>query len=126
METFFMSNKTILVVEDEPIIGMELREYLEMAGYKVPDVVRNADSVMPSVIKNSPDLIIMDIYLKSFIDGIDAAQRVKMIKDTPIIFLTAYPNDSIKKKAMTVKPAAYLLKPINDDELLGEIKKVLD
>ncbi len=120
-----MSERTILIVEDEPIIGMELREYLESAGYAVPTVVRNADSVMPSVLKYKPDLIIMDIYLKSFIDGIDAAQRVKMVKDTPIIFLTAYPNEAIRKKAMTVKPAAYLLKPINDDELLGEIKKVL-
>jgi CheY-like chemotaxis protein len=118
--------KTILIVEDEPIIGMELQETLEKAGYKVPDIVRNADGVMPSVIKNSPDLIIMDIYLKSFIDGIDAAQRVKMINDTPIIFLTAYPNDSIRKKAMTVKPAAYLLKPIRDEELQRKIKEVLE
>ncbi len=121
-----MSEKTILIVEDEPIIGMELRESLEQAGYTVPAVVRNADSVMPAVISHNPDLIIMDIYLKSFIDGIDAAQRVKMMKDTPVIFLTAYPNDSIRKKAMSVKPAAYLLKPINDDDLLKEIRKVLE
>lgn len=124
METL-MTDKTILIVEDEPIIGMELQESLISAGYTVPEVVRNADSVMPSVIKHSPDLIIMDIYLKSFIDGIDAAQRVKMVKDTPIIFLTAYPNESIKKKALTIKPAAYLLKPIQDDLLQKEIENVL-
>jgi CheY-like chemotaxis protein len=63
--------------------------------------------------------------LKSFIDGIDAAQRVKMMKDTPIIFLTAYPNDAIRKKAMTIKPAAYLLKPIRGEELQMKIKEVL-
>jgi len=120
-----MMDKTILIVEDEPIIGMELQESLEKAGYRIPEVVRNADSVMPSVIKHNPDLIIMDIYLKSFIDGIDAAQRVKMMKDTPIIFLTAYPNESIRKKAMTIKPAAYLLKPIQDEQLRNEIKKII-
>ncbi|MDC7234174.1 MAG: response regulator [Spirochaetales bacterium] len=120
-----MSEKRILIVEDEPIIGMELQESLEQAGYSVPEVVRNADGVMPAVIKYNPDLIVMDIYLKSFIDGIDAAQRVKMMKETPIIFLTAYPNDSIRKKAMTINPAAYLLKPIEDSKLLGEIQKVL-
>jgi two-component system, response regulator PdtaR len=124
METL-MTEKTILIVEDEPIIGMELQESLEKAGYRVPEVVRNADSVMPAVIMNKPDLIIMDIYLKSFIDGIDAAQRVKMMKDTPIIFLTAYPNESIRRKAMTIKPAAYLLKPIHHEVLQKEIKKVL-
>jgi len=120
-----MTGKTILIVEDEPIIGMELQESLEKIGYFVPEVVRNADGVMPSVIKHDPDLIIMDIYLKSFIDGIDAAQRVKMMKDTPIIFLTAYPNDSIRRKAMTIKPSAYLLKPVRDEELYKQIKDVL-
>ena len=119
-----MTEKTILIVEDEPIIGMELQESLENAGYRIPEVVRNADSVMSAVIKHKPDLIIMDIYLKSFIDGIDAAQRVRMMNDTPIIFLTAYPNESIRRKAMIIKPAAYLLKPIQDEALLKEIKKV--
>ena len=120
-----VASKTILIVEDEPIIGMELQESLSMEGYNVPEVVQNADSVMPSVIKHKPDLVIMDIYLKSFIDGIDAAQRIKMMKDTPIIFLTAYPNESIRKKAMTIKPAAYLLKPIKMKDLKAEIDKVL-
>ena len=118
-------DKKILIVEDEPIIGMELQESLTNAGYQVPEVVQSADGVMPAVAKHNPDLIIMDIYLKSFIDGIDAAQRVKMMKDTPIIFLTAYPNESIRKKAMTVKPAAYLLKPIKDEELKKHIDSVL-
>lgn len=120
-----MSEKTILVVEDEPIIGMELQESLENSGYIVPEVVKNADQVLPAVIKHSPDLILMDIYLKSFIDGIDAAQRVKMIKDIPIIFLTAYPNEDIKKKAMTIKPAAYILKPVRNDELHNKIEEIL-
>jgi CheY-like chemotaxis protein len=120
-----VASKTILIVEDEPIIGMELQESLSLEGYNIPEVVQNADGVMPSVIKHKPDLVIMDIYLKSFIDGIDAAQRIKMMKDTPIIFLTAYPNETIKKKAMTVKPAAYLLKPIRMEDLITEIEGAL-
>jgi CheY-like chemotaxis protein len=67
----------------------------------------------------------MDIYLKSFIDGIDAAQRVKMMKQIPIIFLTAYPNETIKKKAMSINPDAYLLKPIQDEELQQHVEEVL-
>ena len=120
-----MTDKKILIVEDEPIIAMELQESLQAAGYRVPEIVRNADDVLPSVMKNNPDLIIMDIYLKSFIDGIDAAQRVKMMKQVPIIFLTAYPNETIKKKALSIKPDAYLLKPIRDEELHQSVKEVL-
>jgi len=120
-----MKNKKILIVEDEPIIAMEMQESLQSVGYIVPEIVRNADDVLPSVMKHSPHLVIMDIYLKSFIDGIDAAQRIKVLKDTPIIFLTAYPNEVIRKKAMCVKPEAYLLKPIQDEELQRHIERVM-
>ena len=120
-----MPQKKILIVEDEPIIAMELQESLQAAGYLVPEIVRNADDVLSSVMKNNPDLIIMDIYLKSFIDGIDAAQRVKMIRHVPVIFLTAYPNETIRKKAMGINPEAYLLKPVQDEELHQNIKEVL-
>ena len=120
-----MKNGKIMIVEDEPIIAMELQESLQTAGYDVPVTVRNADDVMPAVIKQNPDLIIMDIYLKSFIDGIDAAQRVKMLRDIPIIFLTAYPNENIRKKALSIKPEAYLLKPLRDKELLEQISRIL-
>jgi len=120
-----MAGKTILVVEDEPIIGMEIQESLQAAGYHVPEVIKNADGVMPSVIKYDPHLVIMDIYLKSFIDGIDAAQRIKMFRKTPVIFLTAYPNETIRKKAMTIQPDGYLLKPIKDEELHAHVEMVL-
>ncbi len=116
---------TILVVEDEPIIAMELQEMLQTSGYDVPEVVKNADGVMPAVLKHNPDLVLMDIYLKSFIDGIDAAQRVKMLKKTPVIFLTAYPNEAIRKKALSINPEAYLLKPVKDEELLQQVEKAL-
>ena len=117
--------KKILVVEDEPIIAMELQEMLQLAGYDVPEIVKNADGVMSAVLQHNPDLILMDIYLKSFIDGIDAAQRVKMIKRTPVIFLTAYPNEAIRKKALSINPEAYLLKPIRDEELLKQVNLAL-
>lgn len=120
-----MAEAKILIAEDEPIIALELQETLENAGYKVPEIVKNADGVMPAVLKHNPDLIVMDIYLKSFIDGIDAAQRVKMLKGVPIIFLTAYSSEAIRKKAMNLNPAAYLLKPLRNEELLRKVEEAL-
>ncbi len=120
-----MENATVLVVEDEGIVGLELQEILESLGYNVPDVVTSGDAVLENVIKYKPSLIIMDIHLKSFIDGIDAVKRVKMIQDTPIIYLTAYPNKEIKQRAMTTNPAAYLLKPFKEKQLKEEIQKAL-
>ena len=120
-----MDNTTVLVVEDEGIVGLELQEILENLGYNVPDVVTSGDAVLENVIKYKPSLIIMDIHLKSFIDGIDAVKRVKMIQDTPIIYLTAYPNKEIRQRAMTTNPAAYLLKPFKEKQLKEEIQKAL-
>jgi CheY-like chemotaxis protein len=56
-----MAVKTILIVEDEPIIGMELKESLEKLGYNVPEVIRNAVGVMSGGIKNNPDVFLMAI-----------------------------------------------------------------
>lgn len=120
-----MDKATVLVVEDEGIVGLELQEILESMGYNVPDVVSSGDDVLGCVMKHNPQLIIMDIHLKSFIDGIDAAKRVKMIKETPIIYLTAYPNNEIRERAMKTNPAAYLLKPFKEDKLKEEIERVL-
>ena len=72
-------------------------------------------------------LILLDVNMPG-LDGYKTAKIIKndaLQKDTPIIFLTAYPNESIKRKAMTIKPIAYLLKPIQDEILQKEIKKAL-
>ncbi|MBN1649620.1 MAG: response regulator [Spirochaetales bacterium] len=120
-----MGQATVLVVEDEGIVGLELQEILESLGYHVPEIITSGDTVVEKVMKYKPKLIIMDIHLKSFIDGIDAVKRLKMIQDTPVIYLTAYPNTEIKDRAMSTNPAAYLLKPFREKELKEEIQKVM-
>ncbi|MDA8426887.1 MAG: response regulator [Treponema sp.] len=115
----------ILIVEDEPIVGMQLQESLEEAGHSVPEVVDSGDAVMGAVLAHKPDLIIMDINLRSFIDGVDAAARVRLVSEVPIIFLTAYPSQGSQDRAIATKPAAYLLKPINDRQLLDSVDLAL-
>lgn len=109
----------VLVVEDEPIIGLQLQESIEAMGYEVPVVIDSGDEVLAAVLKYKPDLILMDINLRSFIDGMDAAKRVKLVCDIPVIFLTADPSQASQDRAVGTSPAAYLVKPISD-KLLGE------
>lgn len=112
-----MKTKTILVVEDEPIVGLEMQESLQRMGYSVPEIVTSGDQVLDATLRLKPDLIIMDIHLNSFIDGIDAAMRLKLLGGCPIVYVTAYPNAQIRERAMRTSPAAYLLKPLDEDEL---------
>lgn len=117
--------KTILVVEDESLVAMEIQEYLVDMGYSVPEIVSSGDMVLAACLRVKPDLIVMDIKLKSFIDGIDAAQRVRMIRDIPIIYLTAYATNDVYSRAKMTNPVAYLVKPLDEESLGREVRKVL-
>jgi two-component system, response regulator PdtaR len=115
----------VLIVEDEPIVAMQIQESLEAMGHKVPAIVDSGDEVLAAVMRGKPDLILMDIKLRSFIDGVDAAKRVKLVCDTPVIYLTAYPSKGSQDRAQGTDPVAYLVKPISDKALGEAIAKAL-
>jgi hypothetical protein len=115
----------ILVVEDEPIVSLQLRESLEVMGHVVPAIVDSGDDVLKAVLTHKPDLVLMDIKLRSFIDGVDAVKRLKLVCDVPVIYLTAYPSKGSEDRAKSTAPVAYLVKPINDKILEEQINRAL-
>ncbi len=121
-----LGKQRILIVEDEAVAALEIREFLESKGYETGEPVDTANKVVEAVVRTRVDLILMDINLKSFVDGIDAAQRVQIMKDIPIIYLTAYPSSMIEKRALKTQPAAYLEKPVRMEKLLELIKQTLN
>lgn len=116
-----MANETILVVEDEVLVGEEIREELERFGYRVPDVIVKGEAVADAVARYRPSLILMDIRIGGEIDGIDAATRVKASEDIPIIYLTAYSDQETLARAADTDPDAYLLKPFSERELMANV-----
>lgn len=120
-----MSKHRILIVEDEGVVALEMKEFLEQNGYEVGEPVDSANLVVEEVLSRKTDLILMDIHLKSFIDGIDAAQRISILKKIPVIFVTAFPDSKIKERALKVNPVAYLEKPVDMGELLKLIRDTL-
>jgi CheY-like chemotaxis protein len=117
---------SVLVVEDEPIVGMELQESLERMGHHVPAVLDSGDEVLAAVLAHKPDVVIMDIHLRSFIDGVDAAARLRMVSNIPVIYMTAYPSQGIQDRALKTKPIAYLVKPVDNKNLQSCIDRALD
>ena len=116
---------TILVVEDETLVGLEIKESLERMGYSVPDVLASGDEVLSAVMRLRPDLVLMDIHLKSYIDGIDVTTRLRMVSSVPVIYMTAYPARSVEDRALGTHPADYLEKPIDDERLRLSVEKAL-
>ncbi|MBB6481743.1 response regulator [Spirochaeta isovalerica] len=120
-----MGKARILVVEDEVLVGMEIQESLQKAGYDVPEVVMTSENFMPAIVKHKPDLVIMDINLNSFVDGVSAVQRMKILTSTPVLYLTAYRDEKTKERAMTTGPVDYLIKPISEEKLLEAVGDAL-
>lgn len=115
----------VLIVEDEPLIGAALEEFLVDEGYDVPRVIDSVELVLPAVRDCRPDLILMDIKLRSFNDGIDATHRLRLISPVPVIFLTAYTDEATRKRTDSIANTAFLGKPLDERRLAEEIARLL-
>lgn len=120
-----MENAKILVVEDESILAMGIKSKLEKLGHTVVGLASTGIESIEKTAETCPDLILMDIVLKGNMDGIEAAQEIMNQFDTPIIYLTAYADEEIIKRAMITEPYAYLLKPFKESELNANIQMAL-
>lgn len=115
----------ILLVEDEAIVALDLREQLSDMGYRVVGVAGTADEAVRLAQVEKPDLILMDIVLRGAGDGISAAEQVRRQFNTPIIFLTAYSDLATVQRAARVAPYGYLTKPFQVNELRAAIEVAL-
>src|SRR5262245_59648903 len=114
---------TILVVEDEQIVALDVKRHLASQGYVVV-TVSSGEEALDNVSQSRPDLILMDIRLKG-IDGIEAAQRIRHSLDVPIIYLTAYADQTTLSRARISEPYGYVLKPFDARALRGSIEMAL-
>ncbi|HWQ66301.1 MAG TPA: response regulator [Methanospirillum sp.] len=115
----------ILIVEDEMIISMEIKQKLIEMGYVVVGQAITGESAIQKAGDTKPDLILMDIRLKGEMDGIVAAKRIMDLYDVPIIFLTAHSDKATLERAIAVSPSGYLLKPFKERELMTNIEMSL-
>jgi PAS domain S-box-containing protein len=106
-----------MVVEDEGVIARDIKKTLEKEGYSVPATVSSGDKVIEMVSKTHPDLILMDIMIEGSIDGVEAAGQVQERFDIPVVYLTAYGDDSTLQRARITEPYGYILKPYESREL---------
>ncbi len=109
---------TILIIEDNVIIGENLRENVEQLGYEVVGVARNDIQAYKYFDNERVDLIIADIHLKGCnLSGIDIVVRCLDIRKIPIIYLTAFNIEKYKNHAKLTHPAAYLIKPASLNQI---------
>ncbi|MCW5211747.1 response regulator [Desulfobulbus sp. TB] len=122
-----MNNKAIriLIVEDEAIIGMELRARLVRQGYDVPLVVDTGIKAIDKAGELQPDLILMDIFLKGDMDGIEAAKEIRQKYALPVVFLTANTDKKTFERAKNSAPLGYIQKPFQENVLFSTLEIAL-
>ncbi|MCG9874725.1 MAG: PAS domain S-box protein [Leptospiraceae bacterium] len=102
--------KTILLVEDEPIIAMNQKLILEKFGYKVI-TARDADRAFNTLSNPSAvQLVLMDINLGEGMDGTEAARRILEKWDLPVVFLSSHSEPEIINRIQTITSYGYVMK----------------
>lgn len=115
----------ILIVEDEYILAINLKENLESLGYTVVDTADSAERAIQKAAASRPNLVLMDIRLRGEMDGIQAAERIWNTLQVPIIYVTGHSDKSTVERAALTFPFGYILKPIREKELYVAIQTAL-
>ena len=120
-----MKTASILIVEDESIIAAVIKSSLLHFGYEVMGPAASGEEALALAGQSRPDLVLMDIHLEGAMDGIDAAQEMRVRFRVPVVFLSAYAEDPTLLRAKLVEPYGYILKPFENRNLRITIEMAL-
>jgi PAS domain S-box-containing protein len=115
----------IAIVEDEYIVALDIRSFLERSGYHIAGIFSSGEELLSRYDELAPDLIIMDIKIRGRLDGVETASLVHERYRTPVVLLTAYADDETIARAKLTEPFGYLLKPFEERELKTAIEMAL-
>lgn len=120
-----MGKVNVLVVEDESIVSKDIQHSLKKLGYQIAGSAATGEKAIELVGSEHPDIVLMDIMLKGDMSGIEAAQQIKERYAIPVIFLTAYADESTLSKAKITEPYGYVLKPFKEIDLHTTIEMAI-
>ena len=115
--------KRILIVEDEYITALDLKTQLILKGYSDFEIVDSGEEAIDAATKEKFDLILMDIKLRGYIDGIDAAKAISEFANIPVIYVSGNSDLLNSARLKETKPRGILRKPITAEKLAETLKK---
>lgn len=120
-----MENNNILIVEDERIVAMDLKQSLSGLGYKNVSITAYGEEAVKLAGQHQTDLVFMDIILKGEMNGIEAARIIQSEYWIPVIYLTAHADSRTIREATSVGTYGYIVKPVEQTELKATIEMAL-
>ncbi|MEI6455164.1 MAG: response regulator [bacterium] len=122
-----MAPISLYIVEDELLIAHDLKNKLTEFGYEVLGIDTKGENSISNITtlresKKEPDIVIMDVKLAGKMDGIEAARILTENFNCGIIFLTSMNKSEVFSKSFSLKPYAYLFKPVDVDQIRAAIE----
>jgi hypothetical protein len=124
-EEDWASKAQILIVEGERSTATEIQRDLENLGYGVPAIAASGEEAIRRFESTRPDLLLTNIPLDGELDGIQAAEYIGERFHVPIIYLTNDASPTTIERAKATRPASFLLKPVQPQELYVAIEMAL-
>ena len=117
--------KSILIVEDEPLIGMMLAENVRELGGRVSRIVSNSEAALVAVRQDRPDAILMDINIAGPQDGIETARVILAEQPIPLLFFTGHQYPELIERARSVSPVGIVDKLDTTEAIQNAIASLL-
>lgn len=122
-----MTKKRILIVEDEAITALDEAQIMRDLDYEVTGIVLSGEAAVQRVGVDQPNLVLMDIKLMGDMDGREAALKIRVLHQIPVIYVTAFGDKEMSKSGNFTAPKGigYIVKPFSREELKGEIERLI-
>jgi CheY-like chemotaxis protein len=120
-----MTAPRIVIVEDERLIAIHITRRLTRLGYMIVALAATGAEAITLVLARQPDLVLMDIHLQGTMDGIEAAQVIRMQRHIPVVYMSAYVDEATLARASATHPAGCLRKPFSERELQMTLERAL-
>ncbi|WMS42088.1 response regulator [Acuticoccus sp. MNP-M23] len=114
---------SVLIIEDEPMIALDLESLVESLGHEVAGIARTHTEAIDAVNSRQPGLVLADIQLADGSSGLDAVNEILSTMNVPVIFITAYPERLLTGDRP--EPAFLITKPFETDTVKAVISQAL-
>lgn len=113
----------VLIIEDEPLISLDLSEIVESLGHGVTTIARTASQAVAGAKANPPGLVLADIQLADGSSGLDAVREILEQFEVPVIFVTSFPERLLT--GQRPEPAFLITKPYDPNAVKATISQAL-
>lgn len=118
-------SKRVLIVEDEPIIAVDIESTLIKGNYIISGIAYSSVQALDMLYSRDIDLVLLDIAIKGDMDGIEIAAIINEKYHLPFIYITSFSDQHTLQRAKLTMPYGYIVKPFKDKDILSSIEIAL-